>query len=977
MSPADGAAPSGFHGSSSVARLLNEGGYRGLGLGEPCSWPQPLRSAVDILLQAKFPMLVLWGSELRMIYNDSYVELLQHRHPAALGQKVEVVWPEIWPDLRPLARKTMAGEAIYQQDLPLVLKRNERDARAWFTFSYSPLINDDGTVGGIFCSVVETTTRVVAERRSAFRLSLEQRLRDLDDPVDVMAAASEALGRELGIARVGYGEIDAAEEHVVVERDWSDGRIGSVVGRYRMNDFGPEIIAELRAGRTMWVDDVQTDPRIGPSAAAFAAIQTQSVLAVPLFKSSRFVAMLYLHHPKRHHWDVSEVALCEEVVEQTWQAVERARAEHGLRKLNEELERRVGEALAEQKILADIIDGTDIFVQVADPDFNWLAINKAASLEFARIFGVRRPAAGDNMLRMLDHRPKDQVAVRQVWARALQGEEFIETDRFGDPLLDRRYYEMRFRSLRSADGQVMGAYQFVSDVTERLQEQHRLKEAEQARRDADALYRAYFENTPEALFIIRVEPDGGFRVEETNPAHQAALHLKLEDVRGKRIEEILPLEASKKVLAAYRAVVKTGSVYQFRETYELHGQEQHWDNAILPVRDETGCITRLFGSSRDVTRQVLAEELLRQSQKMEAMGQLTGGVAHDFNNLLTPIVAVLDRLHRKSAGDERDQKLIVAALQSSERARTLVQRLLAFARRQPLQATAVDVPNLLQNMTDLLTTTIGPQIKLVFEAVDGLAPAKADPNQLEMALLNLVVNARDAMPRGGTIRITASSETASIHHRAKLAPGHYIHLSVADTGEGMDEATLARAIEPFFSTKGIGKGTGLGLSMVHGLALQLGGGFLISSTPGVGTNVEIWLPEGVLRPTTEEDAVGPDTSVPKTKGLALLVDDEELVRMSTADMLSELGYEVIEATSADDALNLLSSGLEPQILVSDHMMPGMSGTELAAEVRRIRPHTKVLIISGYADLEGLDPSVDRLGKPFRIEELAARLANQE
>ncbi len=953
---------------------MRERDWSSCALGTPDTWPQALRTVVDLMLQSKFPMFVAWGPELALLYNDAYSEILGEKHPKALGRKFEDIWADIWSEISPLAERPLAGEAVFQQDLPLVINRNGRREQTWFTFSNSPVLNDDGKIAGMFCVVTETTSRIVVERRNAFRLALEQRLRNKADPVEIMAAASEALGLELGIARVGYGEIDPEGEHVTVERDWSDGRIGSVAGRYRMDDFGPEIIAELRSGRMMWVEDVNADPRVGPSAPAFAAIQTRSVLAVPLFKGTRFVAMLYLHHPEPHHWDASEMALCQEVVERTWQAVERARAEQSLRQLNEQLEHRVAVALAEKGILADTIDGADVLVQVADTNFNWLAINRSASSEFARIFGVRRPTTGDNMLQMLQHRPADMDAVKKVWARALAGEEFVETDEFGDPMLDRRYYEMRFSSLRSATGDLLGAYQFVTDVTERLQEQHKLKEAEQARRDADALYRTYFENTSEALFIVRVEEDGGFVVEATNPAHEAALNLKLQDIRGKRIEEILPAEAARKVLEAYRFVVGSGTIYQFREIYELHGQEQHWDNAILPVRDDAGRITRLFGSSRDVTRQVLAEDLLRQSQKMEAMGQLTGGVAHDFNNLLTPIVGVLDRLHRKGIGDERDQRLVSAALQSADRAKTLVQRLLAFARRQPLQPTAVDVSNLIRGMTDLLSTTIGPQIKLVVDAADALAPAKADPNQLEMALLNLVVNARDAMAAGGTIRVTASAENVSAYHRARLVPGRYIYLSIADTGEGMDETTLARAIEPFFSTKGIGKGTGLGLSMVHGLASQLGGGLLVSSTPGVGTNVELWLPEGAPEPalSPEADAVSAPAQI--AKGTVLLVDDEELVRMSTADMLWELGYHVIETSSAEGALQLLKEGLDPHILVSDHLMPGMTGTDLARELVEMKPQLRVLIISGYADLEGLDPSLNRLSKPFRIEELAASLA---
>jgi CheY-like chemotaxis protein/two-component sensor histidine kinase len=331
-------------------------------------------------------------------------------------------------------------------------------------------------------------------------------------------------------------------------------------------------------------------------------------------------------------------------------------------------------------------------------------------------------------------------------------------------------------------------------------------------------------------------------------------------------------------------------------------------------------------------------------------------------------------LQRRGIGGEREQRLIGGALHSAERAKTLVQRLLAFARRQPLQSTAVDVAKLVTGMADLLASTMGPQIRLVVDAPDNLPPANADPNQLEMALLNLVVNARDAMPEGGTVRITASLNTVRADHRTKLRPGRYIHVSVADSGIGMDDVTVTRAVEPFFSTKGFGKGTGLGLSMAHGLAAQLGGALTIKSRQGVGTNVELWLPLSEATADAANDPNGMVPRLPDGKGTALLVDDEELVRMSTADMLSDFGYRVVEAGSAEEALQLVRGGLKPDLLITDHLMQGMNGTDLARTVLAQRLATKALVISGYAELEGVDPDLPRLNKPFRRDELAAAVA---
>jgi CheY-like chemotaxis protein/two-component sensor histidine kinase len=312
-------------------------------------------------------------------------------------------------------------------------------------------------------------------------------------------------------------------------------------------------------------------------------------------------------------------------------------------------------------------------------------------------------------------------------------------------------------------------------------------------------------------------------------------------------------------------------------------------------------------------------------------------------------------------------------LTSAERAKTLVQRLLAFARRQPLQPSAVDIAALVEGMADLVDSTSGPQVKVRMEVSEDLPAAVADANQLEMALLNLAVNARDAMPEGGTLTISAAAEAVGSDHPCKLEPGRYVRLSVADTGVGMEPDVLARAVEPFFSTKGVGRGTGLGLSMVHGLAQQLGGILTIASKPGLGTRIDLWLPASE---TAAETAERPAAALlPSGEGTALLVDDEELVRMSTADMLGDLGYKVVDVASAEEALKAIAGGLAIDLLISDHLMPGMNGTDLVREIRARRPGLPALLVSGYAEGDGIAPDLPRLTKPFRQADLAASIAS--
>ena len=363
---------------------------------------------------------------------------------------------------------------------------------------------------------------------------------------------------------------------------------------------------------------------------------------------------------------------------------------------------------------------------------------------------------------------------------------------------------------------------------------------------------------------------------------------------------------------------------------------------------------------------------LHEAQKLETLGQLTGGVAHDFNNLLTPIMGALDLLRRRSTNDPRSAQLLDGALQSSERAKTLVQRLLGFARRQALETRAVQLGQLIEDMRDLIASSVGAKIELRIVGAGQLPPALVDPAQLELAILNLCVNARDAMPSGGVLTITVEGVAVGPGEALGLRPGAYQRLSVIDVGTGMDETTLKRAVEPFYSTKGIGRGTGLGLSMVHGLAAQLGGAFVLASQPGQGTRADLYLPvadAGTEPSVPRAAAAGPDETKPMT---LLLVDDEPLVRAGTAEMLREMGHVVIEADGGADALRQLEGGLQVDALLTDYMMPQMDGAALARRVLERHAAMPILVITGYAGGD-LEIGLPMLAKPFRRTELGRAL----
>jgi PAS domain S-box-containing protein len=454
-----------------------------------------------------------------------------------------------------------------------------------------------------------------------------------------------------------------------------------------------------------------------------------------------------------------------------------------------------------------------------------------------------------------------------------------------------------------------------------------------------------------------------------SPAWERILGWPLEERIGKSGGEITHPDDRDATRREIGFVFGGGQSIRFQNRYRCRDGSYRWFSWTAVAEGD-----RMYAVARDVTQiKETARELeqtqeaLVQSQKIEAMGKVTGGVAHDFNNLLTPILGGLDLVKRKGLPDARLERLVDGALQAAERARTLVQRLLAFARRQPLQVVPVDLAGLVDSLAELVESTIGPRIRLTIGIASTLPHVRADPTQLEMALLNLAVNARDAMPDGGTLAISAVRVRLS-GDGDELPPGDYVRLTVADTGVGMTQQIAEHAIEPFYSTKGVGHGTGLGLSMVHGLTAQLGGALRIESAPGEGTRVHLWLPASEI--SAEHAARGVKAALPKASGRALLVDDEELVRASVSEMLADLGYGVTETDSATRALALIDGEKSFDLVVTDHLMPGMTGTELASELRRRTPELRIVIISGYSDIDEIAPDFIRLTKPFRQEELA-------
>ena len=396
-------------------------------------------------------------------------------------------------------------------------------------------------------------------------------------------------------------------------------------------------------------------------------------------------------------------------------------------------------------------------------------------------------------------------------------------------------------------------------------------------------------------------------------------------------------------------------------------------------RDKERRAVRVLGGVVDITARKRAEDALRQAQKIESVGQLTGGVAHDFNNLLAVVLGNLELLRKRLPHDPKLTHLVDSAMEGAKRGAALTERMLTFARRQDLKPAPVNVADLVHGMTDLLRRSLGPMVRVETRFPLGLPRAHVDANQLELAILNLGVNARDAMPDGGTVTIGAREEAVGPKTKG-LEPGRYVCLAVTDTGEGMDDTTLARALEPFFTTKGVGKGTGLGLSTVHGLAEQSGGRLVLRSCKGEGTTAEVWLPvaNSDENSDTRLDVVPiPARAEPSLRSLTVLVvDDDALVLMNTAAMLEDLGHIVLEAASGSDALGLLKRSNAVDLVITDQAMPGMSGVQLAAAIRAEWPRTPVLVATGYAELPpGIGVDLPKLTKPFLQDALARAIAD--
>ncbi|CAL4866266.1 Sensor histidine kinase RcsC [Asticcacaulis sp. MM231] len=1075
--------------SGETGRLIADYDWASTAMGSIETWSPSLRTATGMVLRSPLPIVMLWGEDGFMLYNDAYSVFAGGRHPWLLGSPVRLGWPEVADFNDNVMKVCLAGGTLAYTDQELTLLRNGKPEQVWMNLDYSPVPDETGKPAGVIAIVNETTQRIQAERQARaererqqamlqqmpgfvavvsgpdnvyeyvndayvriaerhgefigqrFRdvfpeladqgyfelldqvyttgerriasgmelrlhggdviqyidfvfepirnahhdvtgifmggyevtdgkradmrrealLRLTDEIRDLEDPAEIAFVASRVLGEALVVSRAGYGVIDREDETITIERDWNAPGIKSLAGVLKFRDYG-SYIEDLKRGDTVVFADAEKDPRTQANAAALKAISAQSVVNMPVTEHGRFVALLYLNHETARKWTENDLALIKEVAERTRTATERARvavelrrSEAALRELNANLEREVIERTRERgrtwAVSPDLLSvlRTDGRFESANP-----AWSKVLGWSEAQII----------LTPFVDFLHPDDVEASH---------DAFEIAKSGSPVLR---FENRYRHADGGwrwlswvavpiDGKV---YCSARDITE-----EKAAEAERERLwtlSTDMLARADYSGDMNAV----------------NPAWTEILGWSEQELLTNPYVDIIHPDDVPVTVAALAEMGATGQPTRFQNLIlSKSGEWKPIDWTVAPEPDGLHFIAVGRDLTEDKARErqlQQAQDALRQAQKMEAVGQLTGGIAHDFNNMLAVVMGSLDLLNRRlGPEDPRAKRYVEAAMEGAKRAASLTQRLLAFSRQQPLRPELIDANKLVSGMSDLLRHSIGADIRLETVLSGGLWRVSADPNQLESVILNLGVNARDAMPGGGKLTIetqNAHLDTRYVASEMGVPAGQYVLIAITDTGEGMPPEIIAKAFDPFFTTKAVGKGTGLGLSQVYGFVKQSGGHVKIYSEVGQGTSVKIYLPRSHERDETEVAEADTVLLMGEEREVILVVDDEPAVRQFSCDALSELGYRVLEADSAATALVLLQANPDISLLFTDIVMPDTNGRKLADAAQAIRPDLKVLYTTGYTRNavvhNGIvDKGVQLIGKPFTIDELAARV----
>ncbi|MBV7554278.1 PAS domain-containing protein [Pseudomonas sp. PDM28] len=814
-------------------------------LGAASTWPQSLRTAVDIVIHSPMPMLLLWGPQLTQIYNDGFALLAGSKHPQAFGQPTHLIWPELKDFTDPIYSAVLQGQVRTYSEQRFTLQREGRESDFWLDLTYSPIRDEGAEVAGILVTAIETNERrriaLELEQRSAASLKAQ---RETEERLQLALAATDA---------VGTWDWDISEDRFIADVHFAQlhGVDPAMANQLPISEYLHGVHPQDRALIARSIKHCITHG--SEYAEEYRLLQTDGQMRWVFARGRCY---------KDHHG--RPIRFLGAALDLT----ERKHTEQALRQSQTELQL--------------IINAMPVLISYVDREERF-RLNNAAYLDW---YGLTpQELYGRTILEVLG---EEAYALRAPYiTEALSGRPccFSISTPHRDGSL--RQALMNYLPRHGADGAVNGFYIFVIDETER-------------------------KNTEEALRNL-----------------------------NETLEE--------------RVAARTRQLAEANERLQ----------------------NEMFERER-------AEDALRHAQKMEAVGQLTGGIAHDFNNMLTGIIGSLDLMQRYIAEGRANEigRFTEAAVSSANRAAALTHRLLAFSRRQSLNRTPLNPNDLIRSLEDLLSRTKGDHIELKLQLAQNIWRVNTDVSQLENALLNLVINARDAMPGGGELQIETANvylDGSDITTLEPVKAGDYVMIAVSDNGTGMTPSVLAKAFDPFFTTKPIGQGTGLGLSMIYGFAQQSGGHVSLFSRPGRGTSVRLYLPR--LHSTEPEKILSPvvgEAPAAIAGETVMLVEDDVAVRMLVLDLLKELGYRAHEAEDAKDALPVLESDLRVDLLVTDVGLPGMNGRQLAEIARQHRPGLKVLFMTGYAQIAAerqgfLEEGMDMVTKPFSIDLLANKI----
>ena len=964
-----------------MAGLVRAHDWPATSLGPREGWPQSLCVVVDLILASPLPMVVLWGPSLIQIYNDGYARVAGAKHPAALGQPTRECWPEVWDFHIPIYDAVLKGETRSFEDEKLVLLRQGVPEDCWFDLTYSPVPDGTGGVAGVLVVVIETTVRM------QLRAQLETKTHALRHANLLLAAEGRKL-RSLFQQAPGFMCVMSGPDHVFELVNAAHLQLighRDVLGK-AVREALPELEAEDQQFPGL-LDNVYASGRAFTGRQMEFKVQRQrggalesryvDLVFQPITDGEGRVSGIFIQGN-----DVSEAKLA-------------------------------GEALRESEAhLHHTIEFNPQIPWTADAGGKVTSVHK----RWLSLTGLSHEAAMADGWMQVPH-PDDRAAMTAAWSHAVStGEPYQAQAR--RRMADGSYRWMQSRAFprRNVSGEITQWYGYTEDVHDR-------RLTEEALRESEARFQVMADSIDQMIWSARAD---GF-TDYYNQRWYEYTGTERDPDDGERWHGMLHPDDQDHASANWRHSLATGERFQTEYRLRHNAGAYRWVlGHARPVRDDDGRITRWYGTCTDIQEIVEAreasthgqeeleqlvtartadlhasnerlqkeiveraktEEQLRQSQKMEAVGQLTGGIAHDFNNLLQGMSGSLDMIRiRLAQGRRADfERYMTVATASIERATSLTQRLLAFGRRQTLDPKSVDANQLVAGIEDLVRRTVGADIVVETVFSDELWPTLCDANQLESAVLNLAINARDAMPGGGRLTIkTANAQLDDAYVRTlqdKVEPGPYVSVSVTDTGAGMTLDVAARAFEPFFTTKGIGQGTGLGLSMVYGFTKQSQGHAHIYSEKNRGTTVRLYLPRH------PDDAAGADIRAMRGSGAGqaevgetvLVVEDEAAVRMLVMETMQDQGYRALEAADGEAGLQMLRSHERVDLLVTDIGLPGMNGRQLADAARERRPDLKVLFITGYAHNPAvsqgasLKPGMALIHKPFALAALADKV----